>query len=91
MATIKVMLDKRRSPKNGCYPLVIRVYSGIKRSDIGLKTYIKETQFDEDTQQVNRTHPNYKVINSKIKETSLKLETATLKLQMKEEEDVSLL
>jgi integrase/recombinase XerD len=86
MATIKVLLDKRRAAKKGCYPLVIRVYSGRKQSDIGLKIHLKDSQFDEESQQVKRNHPNYKVINSKIKETSLKLETATLKLQMKEED-----
>jgi len=86
MPTIKVLLDKRRPAKEGCYPLVIRVYSGDKRRDIGLKTYLKENQFDEGGQQVRRSHPNYKVINTKIKETSLKLEATTLKLEMKEED-----
>jgi len=85
MAKFKVLLDTRRQLKDGTYPLIIRVHSGGKRSDINLKTYLKENQFDSVTQKVKRNHPNEKVINQRVKQAVLGLEKTKLNLEISDE------
>ena len=72
MSTFKVLLDKRRKLQDETYPLVVRIYTGTKFKDIGLKTYLKEKEFDPATQKVAGKHPNKKTINQKIETTLLK-------------------
>src|ERR1043165_4435968 len=85
MAKFKALIDKRRPLKDGTYPLVIRVHSGRKRSDINLKIYLKENQFDPISQKVKRNHPNEKVINQRLKQTLLDLEKTKLNLEITDE------
>lgn len=85
MSTVKVKLDTRKQLKDGTYPLIVRIHSGRKRRDINLKTYIKESEFDEATQRVNSKHPNKKLINQTIENTLLKVQQTSLKLDMAEE------
>jgi integrase len=85
MATFKVLLDKRRQLQNGTYPLVVRIYNGDKFSNISLKTYLKENQFDTSKQKVKKNHPNEKMINQRIRQAILEVEKTTLTLEMKEE------
>ncbi len=85
MSTFKVLLDKRRKLKDETYPLVVRIYIGTKFKDIGLKTYLKEKEFDSETQKVIRKHPNKKQINQKIETTLLQARQTALKLEIADE------
>lgn len=85
MAKFKALLDKRRQLKDGTYPLIVRVHSGRKRSDINLRVYLKENQFDPITQKVKRSHPNEKVINQRLRQTLLDLEKTKLNLEIGDE------
>lgn len=85
MATFKVLLDKRRSLKDGTYPLVVRIYNGRKFRDISLKTYLKECHFDHIDQKVNSKHPNKKTINQLISKTILKVQETALNLEIQNE------
>lgn len=85
MATYKVLLDKRRQLQDGTYPLVLRIWSGDRRRDINLKSPLKESEFDEDKQQVNSKHPNRKLINRKIQKALLQVQQTTLTLEIAED------
>jgi len=85
MATFKVKLDTRRKLNDDTYPLVIRIHSGRTRRDINLKTYLKETEFDSETGQVNSKHPNRKEINQLVKKRLIQLQQTTLKLEIQDE------
>ena len=78
-------MDKRRKLQDETYPLVVRIYTGTKFKDIGLKTYLKEKEFDPATQKVAGKHPNKKTINQKIETTLLKAQQIALKLEIADE------
>lgn len=68
--TFKIVLDKRRPKKNNTYPLRMRVYQGGDYKSYSLGIDLRESDWDEQTQQVKPSHPTYKMHNVKI--TSLK-------------------
>ena len=84
MATFKVQLEKRRQLKDGCYPLIIRIFNGRKFRDVSLKTRLTEDEFDDKTQRAVK-HPNRKEINQKIIQTLIQLQEATLKFELADE------
>jgi integrase/recombinase XerD len=86
MSSFKVLLDKRRSLKDGSYPLIVRIYNGQKFRDINLKIPLQENQFDSQSQKVKANHPNNKLINQKIKKTLLEVQDAALNMEIKEED-----
>lgn len=85
MPTHKVMLDKRRQRKDGTFPLIVRIFNGRKFKDINLKSPLINSQFDEVNQKVNSKHPNYKLLNQKIKQIMLEVQTETLNIEIKQE------
>ena len=85
MSTVKVKLDTRKQLKDGTYPLIVRIHSGRKRRDINLRTYIRESEFDEATQRVNSKHPNKKLINQKIQNAILQVQQTAFKLEIADE------
>ncbi len=62
----KILLDKRRSPKDGKYPLKVRMYEGTRSTEKSLSIYLKESEWDAEAQVVRKACPNYKLYNSKI-------------------------
>jgi hypothetical protein len=47
MATVKLVLDKRRKKKSGAYPLVIRIRQAGKYVDVATNQELHENQFDD--------------------------------------------
>jgi Arm DNA-binding domain len=47
MATVKLVLDKRRKKKSGGYPLVIRIRQAGKYVDLATNQELHEHQFDD--------------------------------------------
>jgi hypothetical protein len=47
MATVKLVLDKRRKKKSGAYPLVIRIRQAGKYVDVATNQELHEHQFDD--------------------------------------------
>jgi integrase len=52
MATVKLVLDKRRKKKSGAYPLVIRIRQAGKYVDVATNQDLHEHQFDDKRQIV---------------------------------------
>ena len=85
MSTAKAFLDTRRELKDGKYPLVIRIRKDKTRKDLKLNIYLREEDFDSQTQKVKRAHPNHKEINQRIRQSILDIEKTTLGLELKDE------
>jgi integrase len=68
MITLKLVLDKRRAKTNGAFPLIFRINgSGITR-DIPTGFSALETDWDEATNKIRKSFPNYAVVAPRIKE-----------------------
>ena len=52
MATLNLILDKRRARKDGTYPLVFRIRIGKKFSDIRTEFKLKPEEFDDKTSSI---------------------------------------
>lgn len=83
MATVKIVLRKKQN-KDGTYPLTIRITKDRRTSFIHLGQHIKETEWDEQSQRVKKSHPNSARLNNfllvKLAEANnkaLELETAS--------------
>lgn len=64
-SSISVVLRKK-SRKDGTYPLALRVTSNRTSTYIYLKQYIKESEWDAETQRVKKSHPNSVWLNNLI-------------------------
>ena len=81
MATIKIILDTRRPKSDGTYPLKYRIYQDTKYRDISPGIFLKLEDWDDAKRQVKRSHPNYKLLNSKILKHYMEVESTLLKVE----------
>lgn len=81
MATIAVVLRKKKK-KDGTYPLALRITKNRKSSFIHLDYSIEEKYWDDENNQVRKSHPNSTRLNNYLiqklaeaSDTSLEIET----------------
>ena len=73
MATLNLILDKRRTNKDNNYPLVFRIYAGKKSRDLSTGIKILENQFNSKSGEIlgdfmtNNTLQKLKVMLNHIK------------------------
>lgn len=82
--TFKIVLDKRRAKKNNTYPLRMRVYQGREYKTYSLGIDLRETDWNEQTQQVKTSHPSHKLHNVKLSTLKAKIQKSIF---MNETED----
>jgi integrase len=82
MATIKIVLRKKKN-KDNTFPLALRITKDRKTSFIHLGQHVKDSDWNEATQRVKKTHPNSVRLNNflltklaEANDKSLELETA---------------
>lgn len=80
MVYYKLILDKRRIKSDLLYPVIIRITHNKTNTTISTGIRIKEEHWDSNTQQVNKLHPNYQLINQSIATVYLKVQRAVHKL-----------
>ncbi|TND09405.1 MAG: integrase family protein [Bacteroidetes bacterium] len=68
MATIKLVLDKRREKKDGSFPLVFRINHNTVTRDIHTGYSIQNTEWDGKKNIINKTHPAFKTLSARLKE-----------------------
>jgi len=86
--TFKIVLDKRRAKKNNTYPLRMRVYQGRNYKTHSLGIDLRESDWDEQIQQVNTSNPNHRLYNVKISSLKSKM-LKSIFLNEDEEKDAS--
>lgn len=81
MASIKIVLDKRRPKADGKYPLIIRITQNSKTRAIPLKISLTRKDWDEKRQIVKKAHENHALLNHIIRKKYLEIETKILKIE----------
>ncbi|MEZ4887829.1 MAG: site-specific integrase [Chitinophagales bacterium] len=81
MATLKVVLDTRKTKKDGKYLVKIRVTHHRKSWYYPIDIYILEKYWDASKERVKRQYPNAKLLNLKIRDTYTQVETQLLELE----------
>jgi integrase/recombinase XerD len=66
MATLKLVLDKRRSKADGTYPILLRIYHERRSLAFPSKIFVQPKHWNEATESVKRTHLEYVHYNSKL-------------------------
>lgn len=81
MATLKVILDTRKTKQNGKYLVKIRVTHQRKSWYYPIDIYLLEKYWDASKERVKRQYPNAKLLNLKIRDTYNQVETQLLELE----------
>jgi integrase/recombinase XerD len=68
MATLKLVLDKRRSRADGTYPILLRIYHESRSLALPSKIFVLPKHWNEATESVKRTHLEYVHYNSKLQQ-----------------------
>lgn len=85
MASLKPTLDKRRSYKDGKYPLVIRLTHHSSSTYIKTAIRLREVEWDSQKLRITRQHPNYSNISLTLKDQLIELEKKLLETTSEEE------
>ena len=78
MASIKVLLDKRRIKKDNQYPIVIRVFHDSKSASFATGISVAEKEWDEKKCRVNRLQISHEKLNLLLKKKLIEVEEKLL-------------
>lgn len=80
MATLKTLLDKRRAKSDGSFNIIFRITHNRNNYSINSDVSILIQQWNEKKSEINKLHPNYKLLNLKITKQFFKIQQAILLL-----------
>ena len=83
----KFILDKRRESDNGQYPVKLRIYQNRGSKEVNLRIKIRESNWDEKTQEVLASEPDFKLYNAKISSFKSKINAAILLAEINNQTD----
>ena len=86
MATINLVLDKRRQKKDGTYPLILRIIQNRKSTYLTTGVFLRAEDWDETGREIRKTHPNHKLLNHSIKKKYTALEGRLIGLELTEQQ-----
>lgn len=67
MATVKIILDKRKAKPDGTYPIYFQICHKRKTTTRSTKIYIPEHDWDENSKSIKKSNPSHKALNIKLK------------------------
>jgi integrase/recombinase XerD len=67
MATVKIILDKRRAKPDGSYPINFQICHQRKTTTRSIKIYVLENDWDDESKTIRKSNPQYKSLNLKLK------------------------
>lgn len=79
--TYKLFLDQRRTKDTGIYPLKVRITYNRKHKEVPLNITLHTKDWNEETQKVNASHPNAKLITVKINQTLNEIQEKALRFE----------
>ena len=82
MSSIKVILKKNKSKKDGTIPLYLRLIKGRETKFISLGLSMLDSQWDEDLQRVKKSHPNSVRMNTLISKKKAEAEAEVLDITL---------
>jgi site-specific recombinase XerD len=80
MANIKTLLDLRRAKSDGTFNIIFRIIDFKKVYTINSGVSLQQHYWDERKGQVDKSHPNAKLLNIKLSKNFFKIEQAVLSL-----------
>ena len=80
MATIKVLLDLRRAKSDGSFNIIFRITNLKKVYTINSGISLQKYFWNEKKMEVEKSHPNSKLLNIKLSKNYFKIEQAVLSL-----------
>ncbi len=80
MANIKTLLDLRRAKSDGTFNIIFRITDHKKVYTINSGISLPQHYWDERKGQVDKTHPNAKLLNIKLSKHFFKIEQVVLSL-----------
>jgi hypothetical protein len=81
MVYYKLILDDKRSKVDEIYPVVIRVTSNRVATTISTGIRVNVQHWDKQSSSINKTHPNWQVLNQSLIDFYAKVQREILKLQ----------
>ena len=85
MAKITPVLWTQKKNKKGLSPIYLRIEASDRRRYVSLRTYIRESHWNEKTRRVRKNHPQHEAINNLIAQRSAEAEAEILKLRTERE------
>jgi integrase/recombinase XerD len=67
MASIKMILDKRKIKQDGSYPICFLICHNRKTTTRSAKVYVLEKDWDDETKTIKRSNSLHKTLNLKLK------------------------
>jgi len=67
MASVKLYFDKRRTKKDGTFPLKLKLFHLERAAYISLGRSFKETQWNDKDKKVRSSYPNSGIVNASIR------------------------
>ncbi len=67
MASIKMILDKRKVKPNGSYPICFLICHNRKTTTRSAKVYVLEKDCDDETKSIKKSNSLHKTLNLKLK------------------------
>ena len=80
MATIKIVLDSRRAKADESYNVIFRITHFKKVYTLNSGISVKENHWNSQTLQIDKSHPNFKLLNANLYKDYFKVQEAILTL-----------
>lgn len=80
MATIRFVLDDRRTKKDGTCPVYMRIYHESRFWAVHTGVYLSSALWDESTNQVSKAHPMHQQLNLHLREMDYEYKGKIMKL-----------
>lgn len=81
MANLKMLLDTRRAKSDGNFNVIFRITDIKKVYTINSGISVPKKHWNEKKNEVDKSHPNWKLINLKLSKEYFEIQQAILKLQ----------
>lgn len=81
MARITPVLWTQKINKKGLCPIYLRIEAHDRRRYVSLRTRVRETQWNDNTRRVRKSHPQHEAINNLIAQRIAEAEAEILKLR----------
>ncbi|MDB5015349.1 MAG: Site-specific recombinase XerD [Mucilaginibacter sp.] len=78
MASIKIILDKRKAKTDGSYPICFQICHKRKTTTRSTKIYVQENEWDETIKSIKKSNPLHKSLNVKLKKDLADLQSQLL-------------
>ena len=85
MARVTPVLWKQKKNKKGLIPIYLRIEANDKRRYVSLRTFIRESQWNDNTRRVRKSNKNHEAINNLIAQRIAEAEAEILKLRTEHE------